>query len=168
MVPALISPGLMLPTEVYNSWLADYFGLPRDFESTVFFNPSISDYILDFSFYAGLDAWIDGLYFRIHGPFVHTKWNLNAEESIATNGSTGYFPGYFSSNVVPATNLNSNFLAYANGCAPLLNNDYAGPSRYLPILLLLSRGNHFVVAKSLMAAMRFLATVLLNLHGPWV
>jgi hypothetical protein len=116
-----------------NDWLADYFGLPRDFESTVFFNPSISNYILDFSFYAGLDAWIDGLYFRIHGPFVHTKWNLNAEESIATNGSTGYFTGYFSSSAVPITNLNSNFLAYANGCTPLINNDFSGQPSDIPL-----------------------------------
>ena len=39
-----------------NDWLADYFGLPRDFQSTVIFKPTISNYILDFSFYAGLDV----------------------------------------------------------------------------------------------------------------
>lgn len=38
-------------------WLADYFGLPRDCQSTVSFKPSISNFILDYSFYLGLDSW---------------------------------------------------------------------------------------------------------------
>ncbi len=107
-----------------NDWLADYFGLPRDFQSTVSFKPTITNYILDFSYYAGLDAWVDGMYFKIYGPFVHTKWNLNAEECPITQGTTGYFQGYFSSNTVPASQLNSSFLSYANGCTPYINNDY--------------------------------------------
>src|SRR5271156_5058454 len=68
-------------------WLADYFGLPMNFQSTVTFNPKISNFLLDFDFYAGLDAWVDGLYFRIHGPFVHTKWNLEATECVGTPAS---------------------------------------------------------------------------------
>jgi hypothetical protein len=107
-----------------NDWLADYFGLPRDFQSTVSFQPIISNFILDFSFYASLNAWVDGMYFRIHGPFVHTKWNLNANECITEPGEIGYFQGYFSSEAVPTTNLNKNFLAYANGATPHINNNY--------------------------------------------
>ncbi len=107
-----------------NDWLADYFGLPRDFQSTVSFKPSISNYILDFSFYAGLDSWHEGMYFKIYGPFVHTQWNLNAQECNITTGTTGYFQGYFSSNVVPASQLNQSFLSYANGAVPTINNDY--------------------------------------------
>src|SRR5262249_27530933 len=47
-------------------WLADYFGLPTDFESKIFFKPVVDNIILDFNFYIGLDEWMDGLYFRIH------------------------------------------------------------------------------------------------------
>ena len=111
-----------------SDWLAEYFGLPRNFQSTVIFKPTISNFILDFSFYAGLDSWIEGMYFRIHGPFVHTKWNLNAQETICTDttlDSGSYFQGYFSSNVVPVANLNQGgFLSYANGAVPTINNDY--------------------------------------------
>jgi hypothetical protein len=38
-------------------WLADYFGLPCDYQSTVSFKPSISNVILDYSFYLGLYSW---------------------------------------------------------------------------------------------------------------
>ena len=108
-----------------NDWLADYFGLPRDYQSTVTFKPTISNYILDFSLYAGLNVWADGLYFKLYGPFVHTKWNLNAQECSADyEPSTGYFQGYFSSEVVPTSNLNQSFLAYANGAVPEINNNY--------------------------------------------
>jgi len=106
-----------------NAWLADYFGLPTDFQSTVSFNPRISNYILEFSYYAGLDAWVKGSYFKIYAPFVHTMWNLNAQECNITQGTTGYFQGYFSSNVVPAAQLNNSFLSYANGCTPFINNN---------------------------------------------
>jgi len=108
-------------------WLADYFGLPRDYQSTVSFKPSITNYILDFSFYAGLDAWVEGMYFKLYGPFVHTRWNLHAREKAANDEAvyTGsYFQGYFSSADVPTSNLNPTFLAYANGAVPTINNDY--------------------------------------------
>jgi len=105
-------------------WLADYFGLPRDFQSTINFKPSITNFILDISFYAGLDNWLDGLYVKLYGPFVHTKWNLNAEECGITGGNFGYFQGYFSSVDVESSNLNKGFLAYANGETPTIPNNY--------------------------------------------
>lgn len=108
-------------------WLGDYFGLPRDFQSTVTFKPTISNFLIDFSFYAGLDNWYDGLYFRVHAPFVHTKWNLNAKESVTSAGTAAngnYFQGYFSNDIVPKANLNDGFLNYTNGCVPTINNDY--------------------------------------------
>ena len=108
-------------------WLADYFGLPRDFQSTVSFKPSISNTILDLSFYASLNAWAQGMYFRIHSPLVHTNWSLNAKECIITRGSANdgsYFQGYFSSVAVPTENLTTSFLNYTNGCTPNIPNNY--------------------------------------------
>jgi len=119
--------GSAVPNRASTDWLADYFGLPRDFQSTVTFKPMISNFILDFSFYAGLDSWIDGLYFRVHAPFVHTKWNLNANECVSNPGTAyngSYFQGYFSSAVVPTSSLNTQFLNYTNGCVPTINNDF--------------------------------------------
>ena len=88
-------------------WLADYFGLPRDFQSFVVLQPQIKTFTLDFAFYVGLDAWLNGLYFRIQGPYAYSQWGFDATETISSNqsgslsGTIGYFQGYFSSNVVP-------------------------------------------------------------------
>ncbi len=124
--------GLGVSERGAQDWLADYFGLPMSYQSTVSFKPTISNFLLDFSFYAGLDQWIDGLYFRIHSPFVHTNWNLNAEETIIQpilNDFTkeldyegiAYPAGYFSGVAVPEGNTTASFLAYANGCTPDIN-----------------------------------------------
>ena len=110
-------------------WLADYFGLPRDFKSVISISPSISNYILEFSFYVGLDQWHDGLYFRLHAPYVHTDWSLGAQEKVISAGSVGYFQGYFGPDVLAYDNevssatvdtLNSQFLSFTNGCTPSL------------------------------------------------
>lgn len=103
------------------AWLADYFGLPRSFDGTVTFSPRIENFLIDFSLYVGLDEWYEGMYFRIHGPFVHTRWQLNASEDCATTGETGYFEGYFTDEAVAASNLTQSFLAYTNGATPSID-----------------------------------------------
>jgi len=121
--------GSAVPNRLSTDWLADNFGLPRDFQSFISLIPRIDNFLLDFSFYLGLDGLANGLYFRIHGPYVYTKWNLNAVETIVSSnyslpGSVGYFQGYFSSAEVPVENLNRGFLQYANGGTPIINNNY--------------------------------------------
>ena len=108
-------------------WLADYFGLPRDFQSTVTFNPQMQNYLLDFNYYVGFDGWCKGAYFLIYGPFVHTKWNLNAKECTISSGTAyngNYFQGYFTDQVVPTSNLNQHFLDYTNGGTPDMLTEY--------------------------------------------
>ena len=100
--------GSAVPNRAPTDWLADNFGLPRDFQSTVTFKPTIMNFLIDFSFYAGLDNWTEGLYFRVHAPYVYTKWNLQAKENVTASGTAyngNYFQGYFSNNVVPMSNL---------------------------------------------------------------
>ena len=41
--------------------LADYFGLPVDFSSTVNFSPHISNTIIDFDWFQAFDAYLPGL-----------------------------------------------------------------------------------------------------------
>ncbi len=127
--PSIIVSGSQRNDRGPSDWLADYFGLPRDFKSSVSFNPHITNYLLDFSFYTGLDQWVEGLYFRLHAPYVHTAWTLNAKESIISNGTVGYFQGYFGPDTisndsetssVTVTDLNSQFLNYSSGCVPSL------------------------------------------------
>jgi hypothetical protein len=74
--------------------LADYFGLPADFQSTVSFCPRITNGIIDFSSYIGLDTIWDGLYIRWHTPLVHTTWSLNMHECIQAEGTAFHPAGY--------------------------------------------------------------------------
>jgi hypothetical protein len=77
-------------------WLADYFGLPRDHNGTMRFEPIISNYVNDLYCYLGLNNIAQGLFATVHVPIVHTKWDLNFFEVINTDGITFYPPGYFS------------------------------------------------------------------------
>lgn len=96
-------------------WLADYFGLPTDFQSTVCFNPKVSNAIADFNLYLGLDGLMCGLWARIDAPFVHTKWDLDFCERVTQAGTNGYDAGYFGSVAVPRTQLRYEFTDYASG-----------------------------------------------------
>lgn len=108
-------------------WLADYFGLPRDFKSTVTFKPKIKTFTMDFSLYVGLDEWVSGLWFKAWAPFVHTRWDLNACESVSAEGTAVHTAGYFSSAQVTRSNLLSNAMDFfRNGKVPTINNGNEG------------------------------------------
>jgi len=70
-----------------NAWVAQNFYLPNDFDGALTFKPTISNFILDFNFYGGLDMCVKGMYFRVYAPFVHTKWNLNMTETVKDAGT---------------------------------------------------------------------------------
>lgn len=67
--------------------LADYFGLPGNFQSTVCFTPVITNFAFDLDWYHGLDDLYPGLFYRVHMPIVHSKWDLNMHEIIVNAGS---------------------------------------------------------------------------------
>jgi hypothetical protein len=97
-------------------WLADYFGLPTDFQSTISFNPRNENIIFDINFYLGLDNWLEGLYFRIHAPICYTRWDLDFCEKIIDPGINNYRPGYFNEtqNGVPRGQLLQSFTDYVS------------------------------------------------------
>ena len=102
------------------AWLADYFYLPRNFDSTLTFKPKIKNFIMDFDFYCGLDKWLEGAYVRIHGPLVHTRWHLDMNETINNEGTetNGTYPiGYFTPLELSLDHLNNSFQQYASGTA---------------------------------------------------
>ncbi len=71
--------GLATAPESYTRVLAaEYFGLAQDTAQSISFCPEISNIILDFQMYWGLDNWCNGLFFNINVPFTHTRWKLNA------------------------------------------------------------------------------------------
>lgn len=102
-------------------WLADYFGLPQDFSSTVQFSPRVDSFSVDFNLYLGLNCWCDGLYFRIHAPVEHVRYKLGFCETICSTGTQHYPEGYMSQAAVPRSNLLSSFEAYNNCAVPNLN-----------------------------------------------
>ncbi len=89
--------------------LADYFGLPQDFSSSICFHPQITDFIFDMNFYVGLDGLCEGLYFRMHAPVVHTKWDLNLNECVDMKGTSTYPAGYMAATEVQRDDLSCSF-----------------------------------------------------------
>lgn len=59
--------------------LADYFGLSPLFQSTVRMEPEIRTALIDFDLYLGYHDY----YFRMHIPFVWTKWIFELHETIS-------------------------------------------------------------------------------------
>ena len=101
--------------------LADYFGLPLDYQSTVYVKPEIQNFLVDFDFFIGLDQWLCGFWFRIHAPVVYAKWKLRMDEAQAQPGTVYYPAGYFAPAAVPVAHLNSSFVSYLQGNVPTLN-----------------------------------------------
>lgn len=89
--------GSAVPNRDPKAWLADYFGLPLDYSSTVKVAPRIENIIADFNLYLGLDNWVQGLYFRIHAPVVNTRWNLGFCEKNVYAGIMNAPIGYYNS-----------------------------------------------------------------------
>jgi len=87
-------------------WLGDYFGLPIDYVGGFSVKPRISNFLVDFNLYLGLDEWMEGLYFRIHAPVVTTRWNLGYCDNTVNSGTASYAAGYFTPAPVFASSLN--------------------------------------------------------------
>lgn len=96
------------------SWLADYFGLPTDYESEIHVKPQINNLIVDFDWYLGFSH---GLYLRIHAPVEYTKWNLYICEDILKTGTNAYAPGYFNPDGAERHDLVPSFLDFISGYA---------------------------------------------------
>jgi len=110
------------------AWLADYFGLPMDFESTVCFEPRIQNIIIDLHWYAGLDDWHKGMFFRLYAPLVHTRWDLNMCEKVKEKGSEAFPVGYMSTREIPREDLPRSFTEVMQGCVTF--GDMKSPLRY--------------------------------------
>ena len=87
--------------------LADYFGLPSDFKSTIDINPTIVNFVMDFNWRIGLDSSVPGMYVGLHLPIVHTKWDLHLVECVSDPGMTftSYPAGYFAATAIELSAL---------------------------------------------------------------
>ena len=98
--------GSQVPNRGATDWLADYFGLSTTYQSQLFFKPRVSNFIVDFEAYVGLDEWITGLYAWVQAPLVITRWNLNFREEVNNDlPLLGYPAGYFAPDAIPAADL---------------------------------------------------------------
>lgn len=98
-----------------NDWLAEYFYLPPDYQSTLSFKPWINNIIVDIDLYVSLDEWWHNTYIALYAPFVHTRWDLDMQECIQNSGFQEYPSTYFSPNAIQRNQLNGNFTQYVNG-----------------------------------------------------
>ncbi len=103
---AITISGSQVPDRGANDWLADYFGLSTTYQSQLFFKPRVSNFIVDFEAYIGLDEWLHGLYVWVQAPLVLTRWDLNFREDVtSTLTLQGYPAGYFATTAIPVNDL---------------------------------------------------------------
>lgn len=106
--PSLINP---------KSWMAENFFLSDEFQSNLCIKPLVQNILVDFDWYMGLDKWAKGLYFRLYGPVVNNRTNLNAEENVLPNSSGEYDSGYAAKADVLAPSLFTEALQFFHGDA---------------------------------------------------
>ena len=111
----LLVQGTQVDSRNHKAWVADYFGLPTDFESLVTFEPRVENFTVDLQFYIGLDNFLEGTYLRIQTPLVHTKWSLNMTECIKNIERNDYVAGYMSEETIDSTTLPRNFTSVMLG-----------------------------------------------------
>lgn len=95
-------------------FLADYFGLARDFKSKVFLAPRVDNFIIELDWSLQVDPLCSGLWMRVRVPLTYTKWRLHYQECIIDKGTANHQPGYFNESVTfgienPAGTYNNAF-----------------------------------------------------------
>jgi len=132
---SIIIAGSQSPKRTPSSFLADYCGLPTDFESIVHFKPHYSSILIDMGGFIPCNMVLENSYIFIHTPLEHTWWSLNAQETILSTGSNSYIAGYFDTDLITRDHLVDNFLAFAQGTqVPLLTNTHYAPLQYARML----------------------------------
>ncbi|MBS1986777.1 hypothetical protein JST99_02505 [Candidatus Dependentiae bacterium] len=105
--PTRIFSGSQVSARGEHDILADYFGLPTDFQSSVTFKPRVQNALLDLDWYQSLDNLWSGAYIRVHAPLVYAAWEMNMCESIEQPGTNAYPAGYMASSAVERSVLES-------------------------------------------------------------
>jgi len=89
-----------------NDWVADYFGLPTDYQSTICFAPRIRNFVADVQGYFGFNHdCAQNFYARFNMPITWTEWNLNYTEKIIEEGTRDHQKGYFDASYVARVDL---------------------------------------------------------------
>ncbi len=108
------------------AWLADYFYLPPDYDSDFSIDPQVQTALINLDFYIGLDEWLEGLYFRAHGPITWSRWDINFCELCDQNFTGSFREGYFTFDGMDNDQLLKTFGDYASGKSPLNTSGFQG------------------------------------------
>jgi hypothetical protein len=108
--------------------MADYFGLPTDFESVVSFSPQMHNVIFDFDFYWNLDCLIEGFNLRFYLPVAYSRWALNPCETVINPGTLAYPAGYMSNARIDVPDLKKGALDVLSHCQTF--GDVISPIQY--------------------------------------
>lgn len=108
--------GSLVPYRNKCDILADYFGLPTDFQSVVSFDPRVHNVITDIDFYWNLDCLIEGFNLHVNIPVAYTRWALNPCERVIEPGVLDYPAGYMSNAYTPRSQLNNGALDVLSHC----------------------------------------------------
>jgi hypothetical protein len=111
----LIFSGSRIPGRGACDILADYFGLPTDFRSSLTFSPTVQNVIVDLDLYWLLGCCDSNFDLRINLPFAHTKWSLNPCEHVIRPGTLDYPAGYMSRTLIPRAELKNKALDVLSG-----------------------------------------------------
>lgn len=112
--------GSQVPKRNTHDWLADYFGLPTDFESRIALNPKIKNFILDLDLFLAMNWKCHNLFVQIHAPYVYSKWQLNFDETVINPGVNDYTALYMTPQAVSRNNLLNSASAFFAGSTPSL------------------------------------------------
>lgn len=85
--------------------LADYFGLPTDFKSKIYYHPMVSNVIVNAYYAINLTQLSNNLFLTINAPVTYSKWALNPCEQVIDPGSLAYPAGYMSNERIEYTQL---------------------------------------------------------------
>lgn len=102
-----------------NDWLADYFGLPSDYQSAVQVNPHTHTLFVDANAYFDLSFLYPDLFAIIRLPIAHSRWDVSACEKVITAGTNAADAGYYSNDSIPRDQLVQKFTEFVNGSATI-------------------------------------------------
>jgi len=102
-----------------HEWLADYFGLPTDFQSIVRFAPRAYNFITDLNVHLAMDGFREGMFLDITAPVVYASRAMNMCETFTDcgteSGVLGFDPGYMGEKEIGRNSLAADFTAAMSG-----------------------------------------------------
>lgn len=83
--------GSTVPSRGDDDILADYFGLPTDYSSTVYLSPYLHNTLLDSALYVRYN----GFYLYVHVPYAWTKSGIELHEDKGLTNDNAPYPQYY-------------------------------------------------------------------------